>query len=35
LGPVTTARLNLRDFVPSDLDELAEVFSDPEVWRSG
>ncbi|HUC38240.1 MAG TPA: GNAT family N-acetyltransferase [Acidimicrobiales bacterium] len=33
LGPVKTTRLDLRAFMPSDLDELAEVFSHPEVWQ--
>ena len=33
LGDVTTARLVLRRFRAEDLDELAEVFSHPEVWR--
>lgn len=28
-----TARLDLRPFVPGDLDELAEVFSHPQVWQ--
>ncbi len=33
LGPVTTTRLDLRAFAPSDVDELADVFSHPEVWQ--
>ena len=33
LGDVQTDRLNLRRFVPGDLDELIEVFSHDEVWR--
>jgi RimJ/RimL family protein N-acetyltransferase len=33
LGPVKTARLDLRAFTPGDLDELAEVFSHREVWQ--
>jgi RimJ/RimL family protein N-acetyltransferase len=33
LGDVTTARLDLRRFRASDLDELAAVFARDEVWR--
>ena len=33
LGDVTTARLALRRFSADDLDELAEVFAQPEVWE--
>ena len=33
LGDVTTERLELRRFVPSDLDALAVVFAHDEVWR--
>ena len=33
LGSVTTSRLDLRAFAPSDLDELADVFSHREVWE--
>jgi RimJ/RimL family protein N-acetyltransferase len=33
LGGVTTARLELAAFAPSDMDELADVFSHPEVWH--
>ena len=33
LDDVVTARLDLRRFVASDLDELAAVFSHPEVWQ--
>jgi RimJ/RimL family protein N-acetyltransferase len=33
LGDVTTARLDLRRFTVNDLDELASVFSIPEVWE--
>lgn len=32
LGPVLTERLSLRRFEVSDLDELATVFAEPEVW---
>lgn len=33
LGSVTTERLQLRPFVPDDLEGLATVFAKPEVWR--
>ena len=33
LGDVMTERLDLRRFVASDLDQLAEVFAHPEVWH--
>lgn len=33
LRDLQTARLDLRRFQESDVDELAQVFSDPEVWR--
>ena len=33
LGDVTTARLDLRRFDHGDLDELASVFTHPEVWH--
>jgi RimJ/RimL family protein N-acetyltransferase len=33
LGDVTTDRLELSRFVDDDLDELARVFSRPEVWQ--
>jgi RimJ/RimL family protein N-acetyltransferase len=33
LPDVRTDRLDLRRFDPADLDELAEVFVQPEVWR--
>ncbi len=33
LPDVTTARLDLRRFAPSDLDELAVVFAQHEVWE--
>ena len=33
LGDVTTDRLDLRRFRHDDVDELAEVFADVEVWR--
>lgn len=33
LGDVTTDRLELRRFRHDDLDELAEVFADVDVWR--
>jgi RimJ/RimL family protein N-acetyltransferase len=33
LGDVITARLDLRRFQRGDLDELAAVFAEPEVWR--
>jgi RimJ/RimL family protein N-acetyltransferase len=33
LRNVVTERLELRRFLPSDLDELATVFANPEVWR--
>lgn len=33
LGDVTTARLDLRRFERGDLDELAALFAEPEVWR--
>ena len=32
LGPVRTDRLSLRRPEPTDLDELAVVFAEPEVW---
>jgi RimJ/RimL family protein N-acetyltransferase len=32
LGDICTSRLDLRRFALSDLDELAQVFSQPEVW---
>ena len=32
LGPVETDRLSLRRFEAGDLDELAAVFAEPEVW---
>jgi RimJ/RimL family protein N-acetyltransferase len=33
LGNVTTARLDLRRFVAADVDELATVFAEREVWE--
>jgi RimJ/RimL family protein N-acetyltransferase len=33
LGDVTTDRLDLRRFRPSDVDELTPVFAQDEVWR--
>lgn len=33
LGSVTTERMHLRPFIDSDLDEIADVFAKPEVWR--
>src|ERR1700694_471300 len=33
LGDVVTARLDLRRFEYTDLDELAAVFEHPEVWQ--
>jgi RimJ/RimL family protein N-acetyltransferase len=33
LGDVTTERLDLRRFVPEDLDELAAIFAKREVWQ--
>jgi RimJ/RimL family protein N-acetyltransferase len=33
LGEVTTARLDLRRPRPGDLDALAEIFAQPDVWR--
>jgi RimJ/RimL family protein N-acetyltransferase len=33
LGDVTTERLDLRRFHPADVDELAPVFAQEEVWR--
>jgi RimJ/RimL family protein N-acetyltransferase len=33
LGDATTERLTLRRFLPSDVDQLAPVFAQEEVWR--
>jgi RimJ/RimL family protein N-acetyltransferase len=33
LADVATARLELRRFAPGDVDALADVFAEPEVWQ--